>query len=128
MRRSVEGLLRPNYRTMLSRTIPRSGARMIATALRTVALTALAISQSVAQTTTNPLLPIDSVKAMVAVNVAEFASIPDLNGQAARMMLLVDEPGTKRLFVNDMRGPIYSVSYDGRTVALYVDVNDSTWG
>ena len=31
------------------------------------------------------------------------------------MMLLVDEPGTRRLFVNDMRGPLYSVSYDGKT-------------
>ena len=38
-------------------------------------------------------------------------------------MLLVDEPGTRRLFVNDMRGPLYSVSYDGKTVALYLDIN-----
>ena len=30
------------------------------------------------------------------------------------MMNLVNEPGTRRLFVNDMRGPIYSVSYDGK--------------
>ena len=30
------------------------------------------------------------------------------------MMKLVDEPGTRRLFVNDMRGPLYSVSYDGK--------------
>jgi len=100
---------------------------MIAAVLRAVARLALAISPALAQTTTNPLPPIDSGKAVVTVNVAEFASVPDLNGQAARMMLLVDEPGTKRLFVNDMRGPIYSVSYDGRSVALYVDVNDSTW-
>ena len=34
------------------------------------------------------------------------------------MMLLVDEPGTRRMFVNDMRGPLYSVSYDGKTVAV----------
>jgi len=27
-----------------------------------------------------------------------------------------------------MRGPLYTVSYDGKTVALYVDINDSTWG
>jgi hypothetical protein len=44
------------------------------------------------------------------------------------MMNLVDEPGTKRLFVNDMRGPIYSVSYDGKTVVPYLDVNAATWG
>jgi len=32
------------------------------------------------------------------------------------MMLLVDEPGTRRLFLHTMRGMIYSISYDGRTV------------
>ena len=44
------------------------------------------------------------------------------------MMLLVDEPGTRRLFVNDMRGPLYSVSYDGKTVTLYLDINAPDWG
>jgi hypothetical protein len=44
------------------------------------------------------------------------------------MMLLVNEPGTKRLFVNDMRGPLYAVSYDGKTVTPYVDINASNWG
>ena len=58
---------------------------------------------------------------MIGVNVAEFASLPDIGGQTARTMLLVDEPGTRRLFVNDMRGPLYAVSYDGRTVAPYLD-------
>ena len=42
-------------------------------------------------------------------------------------MRLVDEPGTGRMFVNDMRGPIYSVSYDGRTVTEYVDIDDPRW-
>ena len=44
------------------------------------------------------------------------------------MMLLVDEPGTRRMFVNDMRGPLYSVSYDGKTVRLYLDINAPAWG
>jgi hypothetical protein len=44
------------------------------------------------------------------------------------MMLLVNEPGTRRLFVNDMRGPLYSVSYDGKTVSRYVDINAPNWG
>lgn len=43
------------------------------------------------------------------------------------MMLLVDEPGTGRLFVNDMTGPLYSVSYDGRTVREYVNIDDPQW-
>ena len=42
-------------------------------------------------------------------------------------MLLIDEPGSGRLFVNDMRGPLYTVSYDGR-VALYLDVDAPEWG
>ena len=44
------------------------------------------------------------------------------------MMLLVDEPGTRRMFVNDMRGPLYSVSYDGKSVGLYLDINAPAWG
>jgi hypothetical protein len=62
------------------------------------------------------------------VNIAEFAAIPDVGGEAARMMLLVDESGTRRLFVNDMRGPLYSVSYDGKAVVKYVDINEPKWG
>jgi len=64
----------------------------------------------------------------IHVNVAEFASIPGAGGEAARMMLLVNEPGTRRLFVNDMRGPLYTVSYDGKPVAKYVDINAPNWG
>ena len=62
--------------------------------------------------------PIPATEGVIRVNVREFASLPDINGVAARMMLLVDEPGTRRLFVNDMRGPLYSVSYDGKTSRL----------
>src|SRR5262245_29347348 len=92
-----------------------------------IALVSIGASLS-AQTTNRPLAPIDPTKDVIVVNVADFASLPDIAGEAARMMLLVDEPGTHRLFVNDMRGPLYSVSYDGKSVALYVDINDSTWG
>ena len=44
------------------------------------------------------------------------------------MMLLVNEPGTRRMFVINMRGPLYSVSYDGKTVRQYLDVNAPAWG
>ena len=57
--------------------------------------------------------PIEAVAGVIKVNAREFATLPDIDGVPARMMNLVDEPGTRRLFVNDMRGPIYSVSYDG---------------
>jgi len=72
--------------------------------------------------------PINTTDGVVRVNIRDFASIPDINGEAARMMLLMNEPGTRRLFVNDMRGPIYSVSYDGMTVTKYIDINAENWG
>ena len=72
--------------------------------------------------------PIPAVEGGIRVSVTEFASLPDIDGVAARMMNLVDEPGTKRMFVNDMRGPIYGVSYDGKTVTPYLDVNAAAWG
>jgi hypothetical protein len=73
--------------------------------------------------------PINAVDAVVKVNFVEFASIPDgSDGQAARMNLLVDEPGTRRLFLNDMRGQLYSLSYDGKTVTKYLDINTPSWG
>lgn len=72
--------------------------------------------------------PIAATEGVIRVSVREFASVPDIDGVAARMMNLVDEPGTRRLFVNDMRGPLYSVSYDGQTVRLYVDINAAAWG
>lgn len=81
------------------------------------------------QTTNNPFPnPIETNDGLIVVDVVEFATIPDSDGQAPRMMLLFDEPGTDRLFVNDMRGPIYSVSYDGESVSLYVDINDPEEG
>ena len=81
-----------------------------------------------AQAPNNPFpAPIASTEGVVKVSFVEFASIPDIDGQAARMMLLVDEPGTRRMFVNDMRGPLYSVSYDGKSVRQYVDVNAPDW-
>ena len=58
--------------------------------------------------------PIAATEGVIRVGVREFAALPDIAGVAARMMNLVNEPGTRRLFVNDMRGPIYSVSYDGK--------------
>jgi len=71
--------------------------------------------------------PIVANEGVIRVNVREFASLPDIGGEAARMMRLADEPGTRRIFVNDMRGPLYSMGYDGKSVATYLDVNDPRW-
>ena len=82
-----------------------------------------------AQTPTNPLpSPIEAVDGLLGVRFVEFATLPEIDGEAARMMLLIDEPGTGRLFVSDMRGPLYTVTYDGRTVTQYLDVNAERWG
>ena len=71
-----------------------------------------------AQTINDPFpTPIAAVEGVINVDFVEFASIPDIDGQAARVMLLVDEPGT-----------LYSVSYDGQSVTQYVSVNADNWG
>ena len=73
---------------------------------------------------------------VIEVTITDFARLPDSgdpesgdesNRGPALMMMLVDEPGTCRLFVNDFRGPLHSVSYDGRTMKLYVDLSDPRW-
>jgi hypothetical protein len=72
--------------------------------------------------------PIAATEGVITVGVREFASVPDIDGVAARMMDLVNEPGTRRLFVNDMRGQLYAISHDGKSVTLYLDINAPAWG
>jgi hypothetical protein len=58
-----------------------------------------------AQTVTNDPFPDPiTTDGGVTVGYQEFASLPDIDGVAARMMTLLDEPTTRRLFVNDQRG------------------------
>src|SRR5690606_7636174 len=71
--------------------------------------------------------PIAAQDGAVTVQLREFASLPDIDGSAARAMSLVEEPGTKRLFASDMRGILYAVSLDGRTVTPYLDLRDPKW-
>lgn len=80
-------------------------------------------------TTNNPLpQPIEAESDIIIVDVSEFIQLPDYEGNPARPMLMVDEPGTSRIFVNDMYGPFYSVSYDGEEVIEYININDPEWG
>ena len=85
---------------------------------------------ALAQDTTDRPLPnpIETEEGLVVVDVVDFARIPDHPNGPARMMVLFDEPATERLFVNDMWGPIWWVSYDGSRVAQYVDIDDPRWG
>ena len=96
---------------------------------RVLVLALLVAVPARAQMPTDPFpTPIPATEGVIRVRFVEFASIPDVGGEAARMMLLVDEPGTRRMFVNDMRGPLYTVSYDGRTTTPYLDINAPNWG
>ena len=89
----------------------------------------LLAESALAQPTNDPFpAPIPATDGVITVNFVEFASLPDIDGQPARH----DAGGrrasaTQRLFVNDMRGPLYSVSYDGKTVTQYLDINAPRW-
>jgi hypothetical protein len=99
---------------------------MRASYLFTVAVSLAAAS---VQITKDPFPnPINSTDGVILVKSVDFAQIPFAGTEAPRLMLLVDEPGTHRLFVNAMRGPIYSVSYDGHSVKEYIDINAPQWG
>ena len=55
--------------------------------------------------TSNPFpQPIAATEGVITVTLREFAALPDIDNVAARMMTLVEEPATRRLFVSDMRG------------------------
>ncbi len=71
--------------------------------------------------------PIAATEGAITVGFVEFASIPDNATAAPRINLLADEPGTRRLFVNTMTGMLLVVSYDGKSVTPYLDVNDPKW-
>ncbi len=88
----------------------------------------LAVSVAGAQTSNDPFAaPIAATDGVITVGAVEFAALPDFRGETARMMRLVDEPGTGRLFVSDMWGLVYTVSYDGGTVTRYLDLTDARW-
>jgi len=97
-------------------------------AARMLALLAVAVATPAAcQTGGAPFPePIETTRDVIVVGIEEFADVPDSDSQAARPMLMVDEPGTGRFFVNDMRGPLHTVSYDG-AVRPYLDINDARW-
>ena len=81
-----------------------------------------------AQTTNDPFPePIEATEDVIVVGLEEFATLPNRGDATARPMLMVHEPGTDRYFVNDMWGPIYTVSGTG-SVFLYLDIADPRWG
>ena len=93
-----------------------------------IALTVVSAVGAAQQLTLDPFpTPIETTQGVVAVNFVEFATIPDVKGEAPRLMHLVDEPGTRRIFVSVMTGQLYSLSYDGKVVTPYLDVSAPNW-
>jgi Glucose / Sorbosone dehydrogenase len=81
-----------------------------------------------AQVTDDPFpQPIAATRDVITVKFAEFANIPDFNGTTPRLMTMITEPATRRLFVSDMNGKLYTVSYDGKTVTQYLDLTAADW-
>ena len=96
--------------------------------LMLVGATMVAASAAAQQLTVDPFpTPIETTQGVVAVKFVEFATIPDVKGEAPRLMHFVDEPGTKRLFVSVMTGALYSLSYDGKVVTEYLDLTAPAW-
>ena len=101
---------------------------MLKLVIRTIALSLLTVSISFAQSTTDPFPnPIPATDRVISVRFSEFATIPDFNGAAPRLMTMVNEPGTRRFFVSDMNGKVYSISTDGKTVNPYLDLTAPEW-
>lgn len=89
----------------------------------------LFIAGASAQETDDPFPdPIPVAEGVIEVDVVEFATIRDVEGEPARQHTLVHEPGTDRIFLSDQRGIIYIVSGDGSAVTTYLDLHDSRWG
>jgi glucose/arabinose dehydrogenase len=95
-------------------------------AFQTIAAGVMLAAPAWAQTN-DPYGPIHATEGVIRVDVREFAVLPDIDGVPARMMLLAQEPGARNLFVSDMRGPLYRVSTDGKTVTQYVNIDDPQW-
>ena len=81
------------------------------------------------QLTNDPFAaPIEAKQGVIGVSFVEFATIPVEGLGAPRLMHMIAEPASKRLFVSTMRGSLYSISYDGKTVTPYLDISNGLWG
>jgi hypothetical protein len=87
----------------------------------------IVLAQQAPQTTNDPFPPLEATAGVIAVKFAEFATLPDVNNVAPRMMTFADETASKRLFISTMPGRLYTVSYDGKTVTPYLDINAPEW-
>jgi hypothetical protein len=95
---------------------------------RVLLVALVGISTGCHRPTDNPFpAPIESEQGIVIVGLENFETLPYVNDQSPRPMLLLHAPESHRIFVNDMWGPLYVVGRDGR-VARYLDIADPEWG
>jgi hypothetical protein len=97
-------------------------------ALRVIAVVLVTLTAALAQVTNDPFpAPIPAGDRVIAVKFVEFATIPDFNGAAPRIMTMLYEPGTQHYFASDMNGKLYRISSDGKTVTLFLDLTAADW-
>ena len=102
-------------------------SRVIVLMLLTSSLTFAQANQPT-PTTNDPFpTPIPATDRVITVKFEEFATIPDFNGAAPRIMTMAYEPGTRRFFASDMNGRLFAISSDGKTVTEYVDLRAPEW-
>src|ERR1700752_4849430 len=90
-----------------------------------LAMWTAALGITIAQTPTAP------PAARLTLELADYAEMPitgELDGQntrglLARVNFLRDEPGGRRLFVNDLNGPLYIVDKQTKSFTPYLDFN-----
>jgi hypothetical protein len=93
-----------------------------------VIVAALTTCTALAQAINDPFPnPIPATDRVITVKFVEFATIPGVGGAVPRIMTMVNEPGTRRLFASDMTGRLYAISYDGKTVTPYLDLTAAEW-
>jgi len=96
--------------------------------MRVIATVLLVSTTAFAQVTNDPFpTAIPATDRVISVKFTEFATIPDFNGAAPRIMTMQHEPGTQRFFASDMNGKLYAISSDGKTVTLYLDLTAADW-
>ena len=98
------------------------------TAVLVIAVVLVMLTAAMAQVTNDPFpTPIAATDRVIAVKFVEFATIPDFNNAAPRIMTMLYEPGTQRYFASDMNGKLYRISSDGKTVTLFLDLSAADW-
>ena len=80
-----------------------------------------------AQTTNDPFSSkIEANQDIISVGYKEFATLPDVDGEAALAMDLEAEPEGSRYFVNDLHGILYTVK-EGGEVTEFLNLSDAKW-